>query len=233
MYNLNFNKNHTLLIFFLSLLFYFSGFKFDVEISPIICFFLIATIGVSHGALDHQKGRKLLKSINLKRMEIFYLIYIFFSIMIILSWVILPTLTLVIFLVIASYHFGKEDSVFEERQNVKLFNFFLLFKGLLIILAPFYFHSQEALNIFNDLNVSIAPIDENVLIGLIILSLISNIIISKNFLFSSIDSFTVVLLNISFAPLIAFTIYFCFLHSIRHSFSLVNEINKKILKRIN
>ena len=29
----------------------------------------------------------------------------------------------------------------------------------------------------------------------------------------------------------AFTIYFCFLHSIRHSFSLIYEINKKNFKK--
>jgi Brp/Blh family beta-carotene 15,15'-monooxygenase len=31
--------------------------------------------------------------------------------------------------------------------------------------------------------------------------------------------------------LLAFTIYFCFLHSIRHSLSLIEEINNKSLKK--
>jgi Brp/Blh family beta-carotene 15,15'-monooxygenase len=231
MNNINLNKNHTLLIFSLSLFFYFFNLELDYKILPIICFFLIATIGVSHGALDHQKGKKVLKIFNIKDVKFFYLIYILFSLLIILLWLILPTATLIIFLIVASYHFGKEDSVFKNRPNIKLFNFFLLIKGLLIIIAPFYFHSQETLKIFKDLNVEILPIDNNIMIALIILSLISNFFISRNFFLSLLDSFTIILLNLTFKPLTAFTIYFCFLHSIRHSFSLINEIDGKNFKK--
>ena len=234
MNNINLNRNHTLLIFFLSLFFYFADSKYNFEILPIFCFFLIATIGISHGALDHQKGRRFLKIINLNRMGIFYLVYIIFSLMIILSWIILPTLMLIIFLLAASYHFGKEDSVFEDRLNTKSFKFFLLAKGSLIILAPLIFHSEETLKIFKDLDVEMLPVDNKILIALSLLSLISNFIICsqfKNSLLSSLDSFTIILLNLIFTPLIAFTVYFCFLHSIRHSFSLVNEINRKNFKK--
>ena len=230
MNNINLNKNHTLLIFSLSLFFYFFNLELDSKNLPIICFFLVATIGVSHGALDHQKGREILKFFNLKDMKLFYLIYILFSLLIVLLWLILPAITLAIFLIVASYHFGKEDSVFENRSNIKLLNLFLLAKGLLVILAPFYFHSQETLKIFEDLNVNAITIDDNILLSLIILSLISNFIISRNFLLSLLDSFTIILLNLSFEPLIAFTIYFCFLHSIRHTFSLVNVIDNKNFK---
>ena len=231
MNNINLNKNHTLLLFFISLFFYFFNLELDLKILPITCFFLIATIGVSHGALDHQKGKKILKIFNLKNMNFFYLIYILFSLLIIFLWLILPGVTLIIFLIVASYHFGKEDSVFENRPNIKILNFFLLAKGLLIVLAPFYFHSQETLKIFEDLNVNVIPVDNNILAGLIILSLISNFIISRNFLLSSLDSFTIILLNLTFEPLIAFTIYFCFLHSLRHTFSLINIIDNKNFKK--
>ena len=231
MNNITLNKNHTLLVFFLSLFFYLYNLKFDFEILPLICFFLIATIGVSHGALDHQKGKKLLKNMKIKNMGIFYLTYTCFSLLIIFFLILFPAFTLIIFLLFASYHFGKEDSVFENRRNIKFLNFFLLIKGLLIILAPFYFHSKEALEIFENLNVEMLPINDNILISFIILSLVSNITISRNFLFPLSDSFTIILLNITFAPLVAFTIYFCFLHSIRHSFSLVNEIDKNNFKK--
>ena len=35
------------------------------------------------------------------------------------------------------------------------------------------------------------------------------------------------LINFFLQPIFAFTIYFCFLHSIRHSFKLSNELNTK------
>ena len=44
------------------------------------------------------------------------------------------------------------------------------------------------------------------------------------------DYFSVIILNYIFTPLIAFTIYFCFLHSIRHIISLTFELDQKNLK---
>ena len=39
------------------------------------------------------------------------------------------------------------------------------------------------------------------------------------------DYFSILTLNLYLTPLIAFTIYFCFLHSIRHSISLAIELD--------
>ena len=44
------------------------------------------------------------------------------------------------------------------------------------------------------------------------------------------DFFSIVTLNIFFDPLLAFTIYFCFLHSFRHSIKLVFELNTNFKK---
>ena len=83
----------------------------------LICFFLIATIGVSHGSLDNHKGRKLLKFYSLENSIIFYLSYILIALFIIILWKVLPTTTLLIFLIIAAYHFGKEDSLEKVRKS--------------------------------------------------------------------------------------------------------------------
>ena len=40
------------------------------------------------------------------------------------------------------------------------------------------------------------------------------------------DYISILILNYFLNPLLAFTIYFCFLHSARHSFKLSNELNK-------
>jgi len=44
------------------------------------------------------------------------------------------------------------------------------------------------------------------------------------------DFFSIIALNYFLTPLIAFTVYFCFLHSFRHSISLIAELNEKNFK---
>ena len=225
------NKYHTILLFLLSLSFLILRIDFQAKNITIVCFFLIATIGVSHGSLDNFKGNKLLKILKIKNKFLFYLIYIFVSLAVIGSWLIFPLLTLAIFLIVAAYHFGKEDSVFGKVNKFKLLNLLLFLKGSLIILAPLYFHHYETVQIFEILGVKLKQYNISLIIILMSLSLISNFFINKNILLSLLDSFTVIILNMNFEPLLAFTVYFCFLHSIRHSLSLVQDINSKNLKK--
>ena len=225
------NKYHTILLFLLSLSFLILRIDFQAKNITIVCFFLIATIGVSHGSLDNFKGNKLLKILKIKNKFLFYLIYIFVSLAVIGSWLIFPLLTLAIFLIVAAYHFGKEDSVFGKVNKFKLLNLLLFLKGSLIILAPLYFHHYETIQIFEILEVKLTQYNSSLIIICISLSLISNFFINKNILLSLLDSFTVIILNINFEPLLAFTVYFCFLHSIRHSLSLIQVINSRNLKK--
>ena len=43
----------------------------NLNISPAICLFLILTIGISHGSLDHIKGQKLLNLLKINNMYLF------------------------------------------------------------------------------------------------------------------------------------------------------------------
>ena len=231
MNNFSLNKYHTYIFFGLSVIFAFGNFNLDLEYVSIICFFLISTIGVSHGALDHEKGKKIIKLFKLKKIELFYLAYVSLSLLIIFLWAISPIITLIIFLILASYHFGKEDSVFGKIKYNNFSNVLFFFKGSIIVLAPLYFSQEETFEIFKILNVNINPISQDFLLALILLSLLSNFLLKKNILIHSLDTISIITLNWAFSPLIAFTIYFCFLHSIRHSFSLIYEINKKNFKK--
>jgi len=231
MNNFSLNKYHTYIFFGLSVIFAFINFTLDLEYISIICFFLISTIGVSHGALDHEKGKKIIKLFKLKKIELFYLAYVSLSLIIILLWSIAPIIILIIFLIVASYHFGKEDSVFGKIKYNHFSNILFFFKGSIVVLAPLYFSQEETFEIFKILNVNIKTINQDFLLALILLSLFSNFLLKKNTLIHSIDTLSIIIINWAFSPLVAFTIYFCFLHSIRHSFSLIYEINKKNFKK--
>jgi Brp/Blh family beta-carotene 15,15'-monooxygenase len=212
-------------------------------ISPVVCLFLILSIGISHGALDNQKGKRLSQLYNIKRSYFFYLIYSLIAIGIIILWLFFPTVSLILFLVVASYHFGKEDTEF-LINNKNVLNLILYFlKGTLIIVAPLMFHFVETINIFKLLLIQSEKFylflnfieDNNILLFTVSVSLLSNIYyFLKDFKIINIliffDFFSIIVLNYFLTPLIAFTVYFCFLHSFRHSISLITKLNKNSLK---
>ena len=199
----------------------------------ILSIFLILSLGISHGALDHLKGQKLIKLLKYKSIISFYILYIFIGFSIIILWFLFPKFLLLTFLIVASFHFGKEDSEFiHYKQNQDLVYFF---KGSIVITAPLLFHKDETLEIFNYLNFDISQnllISNEFLYLIIIISFFANIYISlnKHIDIKSLlimDFVSILLLNYFLSPILAFTIYFCFLHSVRHSFKLSNELNKK------
>ena len=202
----------------------------------IISLFLILTIGISHGSLDHIKGKKLIKYLGYKSINVFYLGYIFIGVTTVIIWLIFPKFLLFLFLIIAAFHFGKEDSEFINRK--KNFEFFYFLKGSLIITAPLFFHKRETLEIFETLNFNISNsfmVANEILFIFIFLSLVSSFFLSlkKNIEIKSLllmDCLSILVLNYFLNPIIAFTVYFCFLHSVRHSISLINEINKNLKK---
>ena len=229
------NKEYSWVLFWLVAIFVGGGGVLNINIEvpflTIICFFLISTIGISHGALDNLKGNKVLKFYGIKQKYLFYLTYLILALLVIFFWILFPLLTLSLFLLVASYHFGKEDSNFEGIKKRKFISLYFLLKGSVVVVAPLAFHTEETLQIFKILNVQLTFINEKILISFLVLSFLSNIFILDDKGIAVADWFTIVVLNMFFSPLLAFTIYFCFLHSVRHSLSLIYELNKNNFKK--
>jgi len=189
-----------------------------------------------------MKGKKLFEILKINNFFIFYLSYISLAFLIIFFWIILPSISLTLFLIVASYHFGKEDTSF-LINNESFYDPLLFFlKGSLIVLAPIYFHFDETINIFKFLLIENEAFynfldfieTSKILLFGIILSTLSNILLFvKNFELKKftifLDYFSIIIINYYFSPLIAFTFYFCFLHSIRHGITLIFELNREDL----
>ena len=76
------NFKHSIIFFIFCIL--VSPLYLILDFEPIIfCLFLILILGISHGALDNIKGKKLLKLFGLKSIIYFYFVYTLISLLII------------------------------------------------------------------------------------------------------------------------------------------------------
>ena len=231
------NFNHSLIFF--NLCIFLSSIEYLRSNNLIIVsLFLILTIGISHGSLDHIKGKQLLKILGFKSCILFYFGYLMISLITIFTWILFPNFLLLFFLIVASYHFGKEDSEFLNKSKKKNYELVYFLKGSLVIVAPLLFHKNETIFIFQSLNFDISEsilINNLMLYYFILLSFCSSIFLclNKNLDTKSLlimDFLSILILNYFLNPILAFSVYFCFLHSIRHSISLIKKINNNIKK---
>ena len=226
------NFKHSIIFFNLCIL--VSPLNKIIDLNLIICLFLILIIGISHGSLDNIKGRKLLKIFGFKSEYIFYIIYLTISSLIILLWIIFPNTVLLIFLIVACYHFGKEDTVFFVNKEILFKEILYFFKGSSVIIAPLLFHREETIEIFRALNFNIfenSLFSDTFLLIFLFLGFISSFFLShkKDINFKILlmtDFLSILIINFFLSPILAFTLYFCFLHSIRHSITLIFELDK-------
>jgi len=199
-------------------------------------FFLILTLGVSHGALDHLRGKKIFYPLlKQKWFLFFYPGYILLSLIVISSWVKFPTITLLLFLLIASYHFGEEDLGFFLENKGIFFSFISFLKGLLIITASFHFNFETTALFFQYLFVPSENYQTLIHYKTLLFSvnLILLVIGLINLLRNQIDKLVLILMEVllivisfKYLPLIlAFTLYFCFLHSSKHILGLSKELD--------
>ena len=225
------------IIFSVIALIFSKNFEFSNQsIVPFLCLFLILSVGISHGALDNYKANKILKIYKINNKLVFYFSYISISILIILSWIFFSLITLLAFLLIASYHFGREDTSFLIKKNLSFDQLLYLVKGSLIIFSPLFFHTDETLKIFELLLINNSFLifikNEHWVINV---CLIFNFLGYLYFVFRNnfdnfeilfLDLLLILIINFIYSPLLAFTIYFCFLHSIRHIISIVLELDE-------
>ena len=226
------NFKHSIIFF--NFCIFISPIYLMLNFEPIIyCLFLILVLGISHGALDNIKGKRLLKLFGHKKTISFYLAYIFISFLIIIFWLIFPNTVLLLFLIVAAYHFGKEDTVFYFRRKFFIPECLFFLKGSAVIMAPLLLKREETIEIFRILNFNVFEtrvFNDHFLIIILILSFLSSLYISqkKNINLKGLmimDFFSLIILNLFLSPVLAFTIYFCFLHSIRHSITLIFELD--------
>ncbi len=201
-----------------------------------ISFFTIITFGISHGSLDQVKGATLLKYYNIENRSMFYICYILTGAFFFFIWYLQPTLFLISFILLGAYHFGKDDCYLMQIKENIFTNFIFLLKGLPIILTPFIFHFSETIHIVSTITQSndssfinfLYYLNEKnllLIINFIIFIIANTIIINRRDKINYLVEFCALnVVNFTFTPFIAFAVYFCTLHSLRHYLSLIEDL---------
>ena len=230
------------------LLSFFFGYP-NTDIINFLCFIFIITIGASHGAFDKSKGKKILNHFKIESTFVFYFLYISTIFTIILSWVYIPQILTFLFLLISVYHFGGEDLDYYLSYKSNFAENIL--RGIIVLLTPLLIKTELTLYLFDLVGLSFPLYSFEfiqsyyyLLTSLLLFSILYFTykinFLNKKLLFIA-ESSMIFMSFIYFSPFVAFTLYFCFLHSPRHyynsikdlkknlDYSSINQINKDIL----
>lgn len=192
---------------------------------------LIASIGVSHGAMDGkliwQASSKTLMRVKISSI---YLLLVLIGLVI---WFVVPMAGLILLIIMSCAHFAKSDLFFTNQLNT----FSKYCWGISVTLLPLIFQPNEVLNIFYLLtNYEFSMVLINIVRALIVFSIIvfiaSAILFYKNkfeIILALFELVTLILLAIFAHPITWFAIYFCGLHGIRALIGINFNFKKDIL----
>lgn len=176
---------------------------------------LIVFLGVPHGALDVLYLRRILPQPTPTKFVLLLLAYLAVSAAVVVLWVVSPLLFLLGFLAGAAFHFSGDP---EEGASI----FTRIAIGAGVVALPSLRHGPELEHLYALLtNASLAQtvVQISVPVGLICLALttIALVIeISSRRYDNALELIAIGLIATFCSPLLAFTVYFCLMHSARH-----------------
>ena len=160
------------------------------------------------------------------------------SLIVIFCWTIFPALILLLFLIVASYHFGEEDLRFFFSSKGYFFNLVSFLKGSLIITLSLHYNYETTVIFFEYLMVPQVEYEKftefksllfSVNLIFLIISLIYLLRTQLNILVLILLEIIFIIMSFIYLPLIlAFSMYFCFLHSSKHIIGLTRSLMLKI-----
>ena len=179
----------------------------------------IVLIGLPHGALDGAVAMHLGIVQRFSDLARFMLVYIALAALVVVTWTVAPSISLILFLTISMLHFGAGDV--KNGKGSLGFTEALAHGGLAIV-GISQFHRSEVNEIFAYLtnqDTSAVWLAVDILTVGVIVAIITCVFqASKNPKWAT-TILELLLLGIVYAlapPLLGFAIYFCCVHSARH-----------------
>ncbi len=195
--------------------------------------FSIAVLGLSHGGLDHLVAKKMwllrvernVSAISIRQfMIIFLLSYSVLAAIVLLLWWLWPIVALIVFLALSAFHFGDDMRLARMTSS----SIVACALGSTVIVLPWTFHTDEVAIIFAWLTDTAMldwvalPLKIAQAITLLLVAL-GAFIIFRSRQHVAIDYIEYLAIATLFAlapPLVAFAMFFSFLHANQHMLSL-------------
>ena len=179
----------------------------------------IVLIGLPHGALDGAVAMHLGIVQRFSDLARFMIVYIALAALVVVTWTVAPSISLILFLIISMLHFGAGD-VKNGRGSLGFTE--ALAHGGLAIVGISQFHRGEVNEIFayltNRDTATVWLAIDILTVGVIVAVIRCIVQASKNPKWAT-TVLELLLLGIIYAiapPLLGFAIYFCCVHSARH-----------------
>lgn len=188
---------------------------------------LIAALGVPHGALDTIFAKQLYDVSTPLRWVGFLALYILLAALVVGLWFLTPLLFLSGFLLISICHFSGDPAAETPIIN-------RMFYGGAIIILPNMLHATEVTRIFaflvdqNSAKSMVALLQILALPWAVAIAIAALAQARKNPL-TSLELASLAVIATVASPLVAFTVFFCFMHSARHIMRTIDYAEKSSL----
>ena len=202
------------LLSFILIAIHFIPFHVEETSLRFLLILLVVVLGIPHGALDTVLSQHLYKIKTFQHWMIFIFIYLSLSFLVVLTWWLAPTFFLAAFLLVSAYHFSTDP-----YENVSWL--FRVSYGASILVFPVLFYTQEMQTLFgfvsgaNAAQVVTHFLKMCAIPFLVFVFGLGLMHLKKNF-YSSLELFFVISIALFTPPLVAFSAFFCGMHSPRH-----------------
>jgi len=175
---------------------------------------LIALLGMPHGAFDVVFARRLFGVVGAQGWALFSLLYIGLAAAVVAVWWVAPTFFLCAFLACSALHFGADPAAGTSWLARGLY-------GGAVIVLPAWWHGAELQQLLGLVAgpasaALVAPVLGQMAAPWLAGLALAAVLLARTSRLAAAELAALAALSLAAPPLVAFTVYFCAMHSPRH-----------------